>query len=79
MTSKVQQNTELIEKYRIFIKKLVSLTAGGPPYEQLITAIENDTLNTDALGHMLSGFEFKSYTEQPTPIDELIDMNMNSN
>ena len=54
-----------MKKYRIFIEKLVNLTAGGPPYEQLINAIETDTLDIDAIGHMLSGFYFQSYTEKP--------------
>lgn len=63
--SAVKQNDDLIKKYRDFIKLLVSKTAGGPPYEQLVDAIENGTLNNDALCCLLSGFKFDSYTTQP--------------
>lgn len=67
--SETERNTELLKKYRIFIKNLVDLTAGGPPSEQLITAIETDTLNTEALGFLLAGFKFQSYSEEPNNVE----------
>jgi len=54
-----------LEKYRAFVRLLVGMTAGGPPAEELVRAIETDTLNVDSLGHMLGGFRFESYTEPP--------------
>ena len=58
----------LVDRYRVFIRKLVCLTAGGPPSRQLIAAIEQDTVNYSAVHNMLAGFPFESYTEEPTPM-----------
>ncbi len=58
----------LIQRYRLFIRQLVCLTAGGPPSRQLVAAIEEDTVNMDAVAHMLAGFPFESYTEEPAPM-----------
>ena len=58
----------LINRYRAFIRALVCLTAGGPPSRQLVAAIEEDTVNLNAVGHMLAGFPFDSYTEEPAPV-----------
>ena len=61
--SRPDNNTH--EKYRAFVRLLVSMTAGGPPADELVSAIETNTLNVDSLGHMLGGFAFESYTEPP--------------
>ena len=58
----------LINRYRVFICPLVCLTAGAPPSRQLIVAIEEDKVNLKAVAHLLAGFPFDSYTEDPAPM-----------
>ena len=61
----MSRNEQVVEKYRKFVRNLVAMTAGGPPAEELVNAIETDTLNMDSFGHMLGGFKFESYTDPP--------------
>lgn len=58
----------LIHRYRVFTRTLVSLTAEGPPSRQLVAAIEEGKVNVNAVAHMLAGFPFESYTEDPVPM-----------
>jgi hypothetical protein len=58
----------LLARYKAFVISMVRLTAGGPPRtppEALCAAIEDGTVNMDAVGAMLGGFQFESYTETP--------------
>jgi hypothetical protein len=54
---------ERVNKHRTFVHTLVSMTAGGPPAEQLVHCIENGTLNYDAVGRMLAGLPISSYDQ----------------
>jgi hypothetical protein len=61
---------ETVTKHREFVRRLVALTAGGPPASDLCDAIESTgtgTVNYDAVFAMLTGFPFKSYTADPDP------------
>jgi hypothetical protein len=40
--------------------------SGGPPYEELVHAVEDGTVNITAVHHMMAGFAFESYSEMPT-------------
>jgi hypothetical protein len=56
------------QKYKAFVLDMVRLTAGGPrgtPAEALCAAIEDGTVNMEAVHALLSGFPFESYTEPP--------------
>jgi hypothetical protein len=64
----VETDAYVVEKYRKFVRHMMSLTAGGPPVSELIDAIETDTVNNNALAYLLCGFQFESYTEEPKQI-----------
>lgn len=53
------------QRYRDFVHLLVSLTAGGPPWDQLCWAIENNTLKVNALKALVWGFPLVSYDTNP--------------
>lgn len=57
-----------VRKYREFVEAMVRLTAGGPkgvPPEALWKAIEDGSVNMDAVAALLYGFPFESYQKQP--------------
>lgn len=59
----------LLDRYRKFVHAMHALTAGGPPSHLLVDAIESGKLNVNALGNMLGGLPFDSYTADPEPSD----------
>ncbi len=72
MSSQENQNAsenpicnKTIERYREFVDELIRLTAGGPPAKELVAAIEDGTVNSNAVHHMLIGLAPKSFTEEP--------------
>lgn len=55
-------------RYREFVEAMVRLTAGGPkgePPEALWKAIEDGSVNMDAVAALLYGFPFESYQSRP--------------
>lgn len=55
----------VINNYRAFVQELVCKSAGGPPAQQLVDAIEDNTVSYDAVHYMTAGFPFDSYTKDP--------------
>ena len=72
MSSQKNQNASenptcpiIIERYGEFIDELIRLTAGGPPAKELVAAIEDGTVNINAVHLMLIGLAPDSFTEEP--------------
>lgn len=66
MTSRETIPTELeLNRFKAFVTRLHSMTAGGPPVGELLDAIANDTVNMNAVYHLIAGFPFASYTQDP--------------
>lgn len=55
----------VLERHRQFVRLVVSLSAGGPPATDLMHAIEQGTLEPEAVAHLLYGLPFSSYTDPP--------------
>ena len=62
------QDAVALTRYRAFVVAMVGLTSGGPrgwPPATLCAAIEDGTVNLDAVAALLYGFPFESYTDAP--------------
>jgi hypothetical protein len=62
------QDAVALARYRAFAVAMVGLTAGGPrgsPPATLCAAIEDGTVDLDAVAALLYGFPFESYTAAP--------------
>jgi hypothetical protein len=62
------QDAVALARYRAFVVAMVGLTSGGPrgsPPAALCAAIEDGTVNVEAVAALLYGYPFESYSEEP--------------
>lgn len=55
-------------RYRDFVRLVHELSAGGPPLDDLVKAIDTGSLNSEAVAHLLYGLPFDSWTEPPPDV-----------
>ncbi|KAK9844267.1 hypothetical protein WJX74_000251 [Apatococcus lobatus] len=55
----------VIQRYREFARLVYSLSAGGPPVEGMVAAVESGSLDPQAVAALLYGLPFDSWTEPP--------------